>query len=95
MNLPTQKLSKEDQKILSLKKKAESDIVYRLVVKIISWKNGPLVGGSLQKTDRITAKEWAEYKKHLLMISKTDSPEKTMGKIKETQQIIQKHGGFE
>lgn len=95
MQLPTQKLTQEEQKLLALKKKAISDGIYQLCVKIISWKTGSLIGSSAKKTGKITAKEWTDYKKHLIGISKTESPEKVLAKLKETRQMIEKHSGFE
>jgi hypothetical protein len=88
MQLPTQKLTQDEQKLLALKKKAASDNIYRLCVKIISWKSG-------KKTVKITSKEWVEYKKHIVGISKTESPERVLTKLKDTHQAIIKHGGFE
>jgi hypothetical protein len=93
MNLPTHKLTQEDQKLQALKKKEESQVAYHLVVKIICWRNG-LKSGNANRADKVTPKEWAAYKKHLLTISKTESHDSVMGKLKEIQQLIQKNGGF-
>lgn len=94
MNLPSVKLSKEEQKEKILKSQADNEKKFKLVVKIINWKTGLKNGASTQPDDKITSYEWQCYKQHLVEISKAN-PDKVKGKLEETYEAIKLHGGFE
>lgn len=89
------KLTKEEKKIQAQENHEENERIHALVVKIISWRSGLLDGAIIQEQNKITPKEWDEYKKHLLRISKVESPEKVKEKINNTYEAIKKRGGFE
>ncbi len=89
------KLSKEDKKQAALENHEENERIHALVVKIISWRSGILDGAIIQKNNKVTPKEWEEYKKHLLRISKVESPERVKEKLNDTYESIKKRGGFE
>lgn len=89
------KLSKEEKKIAAQENHEENERIHSLVVKIISWRSGLLDGAVIQESNKITPKEWDEYKKHLTRISKIDSPERVKEKLNETYESIKKRGGFE
>jgi len=95
MNLPKVKLSKEEQKQAALLAHEANEKIHSLVVKIISWKAGILDGAVITQSNKITKREWEKYRQHILRISKIDSVEKVKSKLKETQEAIQSHGGFE
>ncbi len=73
----------------------ESERIHNMVVKIISWKSGLVDGAVINKTNKITPKEWDAYRQHILTISKITSPEKVKAKLAETFKAIKKNGGFE
>ena len=89
------KLTKEEKKVIAQENHEESERIHALVVKIISWRSGLLDGAVIQESNKITAKEWDEYKKHLLRISKVESPERVKEKLNETYESIKKRDGFE
>ena len=95
MRLPTNKLSKEEQKIAALEAHEVSERMHHLVVKIISWKTGPLEGASIKKDDKVTPDEWKKYSQHLLNISKSESEKRIQQKLREVHEAIAEHGGFE
>lgn len=89
MGFPQSKYS-ADRKVTAQKNQQLRESAYKLVVKVIRWRSGV-------KGDKITTKEWKEYKKHLLASIPTDETRKyqqILGKLKETQQAILKYGGF-
>ncbi len=95
MNILKTKLSKEEQKAVALENHQANERIHSLVVKIISWKAGLLDGASISQSNKITQSEWGRYRQHILKISKIESVDRVKGRLKETQQAIQKHGGFE
>lgn len=94
MNQTGKRLSKEEQKLQILENQRLNEITHNLVVKIIIWRSGKLDGTNLLASNKITPKEWATYKKHMLNISKIESVEKVKAKIEETRQAIKANGGF-
>lgn len=76
-------------------KAAASEAIHKMVIKVISWKSGLMAGASIISTNKISQKEWNKYKRHILTISKTESKERVLGKLRETQELISKNGGFE
>ena len=89
------KSSKEDQKAALLENREANERIHNLVIKIISWRSGILDGAIIDHSNKITRTEWSKYQKHIITISKTDSAEKVKGKLKETKEAIQAHGGFD
>lgn len=69
-------------------KAEEREIWYRLVVRIIKWKEG--LGG-----DKISTADWDTYCDRIIKISITNGKERTLENLRETQRIIQNRGGFE
>ena len=67
----------------------------KLVVKIISWQDGLISGGSVKTTDKITSKEWDTYYQRMIKTNTTYEKQKVLSKLHETQESIRKHGGFE
>jgi hypothetical protein len=92
---PKPKLTKEEQKAATKEAHEASERIHSLVVKIISWKAGILDGAVITESNKITKREWEKYRQHILRISKTESVEKVKDRLKETQQSIQSHNGFE
>lgn len=86
------KLSREEQKKAALEHQKQNEQIHQLVVKIISWKSGSLGSSCLNK---ITNREWSNYRQHILKISKTESPDRVKGKLEATREAIQNHDGFD
>jgi hypothetical protein len=80
---------------VNLVNQEENERIHKLVVKIISWKSGLQQGAAIIPSNKITPKEWANYKKHIQKISKTLSSEEVNKKLKEAEAAIKKNGGFE
>jgi hypothetical protein len=94
MNLPANKLTREEQKTKALEAHVIKEEIFSLVTKIISWKTQARDSIFLQSMDRITPDEWQRYKKHLLSISKSESVEVVKGKLKAIYNLIQSNDGF-
>lgn len=72
--------------------KAEArELWFKTVVKVLKWKEG---GKGKATVDLITDKEWAAYCKETLKINAGTSKDKTTKKLKDTEELIKKHGGF-
>ncbi len=91
MQLPIT-INRDDRKQQLLANHKESEKIHKLVVKIISWKTGN--GVKSDKGNKISPTEWGNYKKHLLRISKTESKERVLEKIKAIHLAIKSHNGF-
>lgn len=88
------KLTKEERKEAVLKSQAANEKIFKLVVKIISWKSGPMEGATIKKTDKVTPDEWQRYRTHILRISKTESEKRVREKLDDTYKAIKANGGF-
>lgn len=93
MNAPQKQTKDERARALMEKQKANENI-HNLVLKIISWKFGPLEGAFISEEDKISAYEWNSYKTHILNISKTESVETVKEKLQKTREAILNHNGF-
>ncbi len=76
-------------------KSEEREAWHKLVVKIISWKDGLLSGGMVKSKDKITPKEWDTYYKRTIKTNSTYDKQRVLSTLKKTQELIKKHGGFE
>jgi hypothetical protein len=79
----------------SLDKLQERETWYKLVVKIINWKDGFLGENVKRAHDKVTAKEWSLYSKGMTSSNTTYSKEKVSALLNETKAKIKEHGGFE
>lgn len=86
--------SREEKKQQLIENHKADEKIHKMVVKIISWKAGILDGASITRQNKITPNEWNTYRKHILKISKTESKDRVMEKLKATQLAIKKNGGF-
>lgn len=68
---------------------------YKLVVKVISWREGLLEGGTTKPANKITKKEWAFYCKEITKVSLSSNEGKGLQDLKELKKVIASHGGFE
>jgi hypothetical protein len=68
---------------------------FKLVVKIINWKDGNPESGSTALGCKITSKEWNAYTKGCLANHLINGKESAINTLKLTKQKIQTFGGFE
>lgn len=73
-----------------LDKLEERESWHKLVVKIISWKDG-----SLREISKITSKEWVTYYHRVLKTNIVLGRQKTRRNLNETKEIIKNNDGFE
>jgi hypothetical protein len=78
-----------------LEKIAAKEDWFKLVVKIINWKDGNPERGSIQLGAKITNKEWNDYTKGTLANNLTYGRDAVIDTLKNTKQIIKDFGGFE
>jgi len=81
-------------RVVSDEKSEARELWFKTVVKVLKWKEG--FKGKQQPTisEMITDKEWTAYYKETLKINTSTSKDKTLKKLKETEELIKKHGGF-
>lgn len=67
---------------------------YKLVVKIIVWKDAARKNDSSRLAEKITAKEWDAYSKGLLKTNVSYDKQRVLTQLKEVKEIIKSQGGF-
>ena len=95
MNKPINRPGRSYANAASQDQADQREIWHKLVVKIISWKDGLLEGGIIKITDKISSKEWNVYFKRILKMNTSYSKERVLLSLKETKDLITKNGGFE
>lgn len=94
MKIPVKpKLS--DDKQAYLDKLEERESWYKLVVKVICWKDGAKQAEAGIQAAKITAKEWKEYSERVLKTNTTTGKQKTTENLEEIKKAIKQNGGFE
>lgn len=93
MNTPTSK-SQDLAKLALKKKQQEADAWYKIVVKVIQWQDIKTMEQRLP-VKKISLTEWQQYCDKMLSISVTWGKSKTLEKLKDTENLIKKHRGFE
>lgn len=94
MKIPTRP-NNPNIRLASQEKLDERESWHKLVIKIISWKDGPVQESIVKAAYRITATEWDTYSRHITASNTSYSKEKVSSSLKETKEIIKKNGGFE
>lgn len=98
MDDPTQSPSESPVKsnsrsrVVSDEKSEAREAWFKTVVKILKWKEAK--GGKASNLELISDKEWTGYYKETLKINSGTSKDKTLKKLKETEELIKKNGGF-
>lgn len=85
---------KSDKELAHEKNLEEKEIWHKLIVKIITWKDGTVGKGVVAKSDKITHNEWRLYRKRLTLVSPPKDVARFEARLKETQQKIRENGGF-
>ncbi len=80
--------------LIDQKKLQEKEDWHKLVVKVIVWKDGPVGSGFVQFMDKITPKEWKDYRKRLTRVNAGKGKEKIQALLKEKWERINENGGF-
>lgn len=94
MNL-TNKPNYPKSRLVNQEKNNEKEAWHKLVVKVISWKDGLTNGGFVTYSNKITTKEWNIYSKKIAKTNLTNGKQKVHIYLKETKELIKKYGGFE
>lgn len=79
-------------KVIQQERQEQQEAWYKLVVKILYWKEHPLSNKVLSK---ISALEWGVYKEKITRINVFYGKRKTEDKLKETEERIKSNNGFE
>ena len=82
-------------RVVNQEKLDEREAWHKIVVKILSWKDGLTEGSAVKFKDKITSIEWNIYWQSSIRINVIHGKEKTEKKLEEIRRMIQKHGGFE
>lgn len=94
MKVPTRP-NHPDIKLAYQEKLDERESWHKLVIKIISWREGVLEGATFRAKDKITYKEWVTYYQRTLKTNITHSRERVLADLRHTKSMIKEHGGFE
>lgn len=78
-------------KVVNDEKSEARELWFKTVVKVLKWKEGK---GKSSTLELISEKEWQAYCKETLKINASTLKDKTMKKLKDTEELIKKHGGF-
>lgn len=90
---PQDKNNHVRSRIVSDEKSQARELWFKTVVKVLKWKEG-FKGKQPTLSEMITDKEWTAYCKETLKINANTLKDKTMKKLKDTEELIKKHGGF-
>jgi len=85
---------KSDKELAHEKNLEEREIWHKLVVKVITWKDGTVGKGVVAFSEKVTPKEWKIYKKRLTAASPIKDIARIEARLKETLEKIRKNGGF-
>ncbi len=78
-----------------LEKMKEYETWFKIVVKILRWKDGATELGDLSKIDKVSQKEWKTYCETILKKNIVFGKKKTQEKLDETWKKIQQYHCFE
>lgn len=81
-------------KIVNDEKSEARELWFKTVVKVLRWKEGFKGKQQPSASEMITPAEWTAYYKETLKINTSTSKDKTLKKLKDTEELIKKHGGF-
>ncbi len=79
----------------ALEKAREREAWFKVVVKVLSWRDGPTSTGVKILRDKITDKEWKLYSRRKLQTNITFNREQLLQELREMEQKIKSFGGFE
>lgn len=80
---------------IALEKARQQEFWFKIVVKILSWKEGLSGSGVKISRDKISPKEWKLYSERILKNNVTYNKDRVLRDLKETQEKIAQFGGFE
>lgn len=79
----------------SLEKQERNEAWHKIAVKIMRWKDGNSLSSEIGPVSQITSKEWRDYCDKIVAINVSTGKNATLQKLKELEQIIKHHNGFE
>ena len=88
-------MTKDEKNLAILETQKVREKAFKLLVKIISWESGFLGSPIVSSANRITSKEWTEYKKHRKGVFNVFDKDKIKSDLKKTYDSIKINGGFE
>ncbi len=88
-------LTKDEKKLAVLKAQKAKEQAFKLVVKIISWESASLDSTAVKSNNKISHKEWLEYKRQRVGIITPDNKDRIKEKLDLTYNSIKANGGFE
>ena len=91
---PAARTNNSRNRAVSDEKSEARELWFKTVVKVLKWKEGFKGKQQPSISEMISEKEWAAYYKETLKINTGTSKEKTLKKLKETEELIKKNGGF-
>lgn len=80
---------------LALERAREQESWFKIVVKILSWKEGLLGSGVKISREKISRKEWKQYSERMIKNNLTHSKDRILRDLRETREKIAQFGGFE
>ena len=87
--------SKEERKLALIENQKVKEKAFKLSVKIISWESGSLGSTVVQSVDRISPKEWEQYKRTRSTVIAAIDRNKVKSDLEKTYNSIKENGGFE
>jgi hypothetical protein len=84
-----------NSRLASQKKQEEREEWYKIVVKILRWKDNYYEKIGFEFNNKISIAEWQQYCKHMVEICVTKGASHTVNELKELESLIKKHGGFQ
>jgi hypothetical protein len=87
--------SKDERKLALIEIQKIREKTFKLLVKILSWESGAMGSIVVSTADRITTKEWTEYKGHRTKVLAAYDNDKVKLDFEKTFNSIKANGGFE
>lgn len=72
-----------------------SEAWFKIVVKVLRWKDGATVYGDLKPIDKISKKEWKQYCETMLSKNISAGTKNTQEALNKTKEAIMYYNGFE
>lgn len=86
--------SRQNNNLIYQIKNIEKENWYKLVVKILVWKDAKAGNEYIHNQDKITIKEWASYCDRIIETNVVKGKEKTVERLRQIEKIIKRNGGF-
>lgn len=88
-------MTKDERSLALLETQRVKEKAFKLLVKIISWESGYLESPVVSSANKITPKEWTEYKKHRKGVFPVFDKDRIKSDLEKTYNSIKINDGFE